>query len=304
MGSLEDMPRPMRPRPPLLRVAVASLAASLVLSVGLPPTPGPAAPRPPKGAYRGLAAWVDIYDDQGWNNPEAAVLTMKGYGVRTLFLETCNYNCPDDLHRPILLSRWIDAAHAQGMKIVAWYLPDFDDLHRDRQRSLAAIRFQSATGQTFDSFALDIEARVVNPVTTRNRRIVELSRQIRKAAGARYPLGAITPVWFYDWGGPFPYRSLDRYYDVFVPMIYFGSRGKGAKAAKRHTLRNIAQVEGGTGDPRTPIHAIGGVADELDGKEVSAFVQAARSRGAMGVSLYDFFTSGPEDWASLQAATS
>ncbi|MGH2765322.1 MAG: hypothetical protein ACRDKA_05360, partial [Actinomycetota bacterium] len=201
--------------------------------------------------------------------------------------------------KPTIMSRWVDAAHANGLRIVAWYLPAFDNLHRDRKRSVAAIRFESATGQTFDSFALDIEARLVNPVSRRNRRIVELSRKIRKAAGARYPLGAITPPWFYEWGGPFPYAALDRWYDVFVPMIYFSARSSGAKAARRHTARNIEQILSGTGDPRTRIHAIAGIADELNGREVRAFVGASKRRRAIGVSLYDAFTSGPEDWAAL-----
>lgn len=277
------------------------LAVFLVSSLAFPPlaSPAAAARRVRLRAYRGVATWVDIYDDAGWANPEATVTIMAADGVRTLFLETCNYKCKQDLHRPDLISRWIDAAHAIGIRVVAWYLPGFDELHRDRTRSLAAIRFESATGQTFDSFALDIEARLVDPVESRNRSILELSKQIRRAAGARYPLGAITPVWFYDWGGPFPYAGLDRWYDVFVPMIYFGARGKGPRAARRHTIRNIDEILIGTGDPGTRIHAIGGIADELDGREVRAFVRAAERHGAMGVSLYDFFTSGLEDWAAL-----
>jgi hypothetical protein len=286
------------------------IAAVLAASMAFPPLGSPpagaagtagAAGGVRVGAYRGLAAWVDIYDDDGWANPEVAVAAMAGLGVRTLFLETCNYKCKRELFKPDILSRWVDAAHASRMRIVAWYLPGFDDLHRDRKRSLAAIRFRSATGQSFDSFALDIEARLVSPVARRNRRIVELSQQIRKAAGARYPLGAITPPWFYDWGGPFPYAELDRWYDVFVPMIYFGGMSSGAAAARRAARLNIEQIRNGTGDPTTRVHAIGGIADELNGAEVGAFVRAAQRRGAIGVSLYDFFTSGPEDWTSLAA---
>jgi len=277
------------------------IAAVLAASLAFPPLapPAAAARRVKLGAYRGVVAWVDIYDDPGWADPEGTVATMAGYGVRTLFLETCNYKCKQDLHKPDVIGRWVDAAHANGMRIVAWYLPGFDDLHRDRQRSLAAARFESATGQTFDSFALDIEARLVNPVGRRNRRIVELSRKIRKAAGARYPLGAITPPWFYEWGGPFPYAELDRWYDVFVPMIYFGGLASGPKAARRHTVRNIDQIVDGTGDPGTRIHAIAGIADELNEREVRAFVSAAENHGAIGVSLYDYFTSGATDWTAL-----
>lgn len=280
-------------RPRLLATVVAAALA-------FPPLAQPATAAKVKlGSYRGVGAWVDIFDDQGWADPEGTVAAIAATGTRTIFLETCNYKCKNDLFRPQLMSRWIDAAHANGLRIVAWYLPDFDDLHRDRKRSVAAIKFQSVTGQRFDSFALDIEARIVNPVERRNRRIVELSRRIRKAAGARYPLGAITPPWFYEWGGPFPYSGLDRWYDVFVPMIYFGARSTGAKAARRHLARNVEQIVAGTGDPRTRIHAIGGIADELNAKEVRAFAAAARNRGAIGVSLYDHFTSGPDDYSAL-----
>lgn len=280
-------------RPRLLATVVAAALA-------FPPLAQPATAAKVKlGSYRGVGAWVDIFDDQGWADPEGTVAAIAATGTRTIFLETCNYKCKNDLFRPQLMSRWIDAAHANGLRIVAWYLPDFDDLHRDRKRSVAAIKFQSVTGQRFDSFALDIEARIVNPVERRNRRIVELSRRIRKAAGARYPLGAITPPWFYEWGGPFPYSGLDRWYDVFVPMIYFGARSTGAKAARRHLARNVEQIVAGTGDPRTRIHAIGGIADELNAKEVRGFAAAARNRGVIGVSLYDHFTSGPDDYSAL-----
>ena len=286
----------------LTSIRVRLLAVVVAAAVAFPPLASPAAAaRVRLGAYRGVAAWVDIFDDLGWADPEGTVAAIAATGARTLFLETCNYNCKNHLFRPQIMSRWVDAAHANGLKIVAWYLPDFDNLHLDRKRSLAAIRFQSATGQRFDSFALDIEARIVNPVERRNTRIVELSRRIRKAAGARYPLGAITPPWFYNWGGPFPYAELDRWYDVFVPMIYFGARSPGAKAARRALVRNVEQILNGTGDPRTRIHAIGGIADELNAKEVRAFSAAARNRGAVGVSLYDHFTSGPEDYPALTA---
>ena len=267
--------------------------------VPLTPSLGPALPKQVREIYGGVGAWVDIYDDQGWADPEGTVLQMRELGVRTLYLQTCNYRCKEDLHRPTTLSRWIDAAHAAGIKVVAWYLPGLEDLALDTRRSLAALHFRTLTGQGFDSFALDIEARLVNPVKKRNKRLMLLSRRIREAAGPGYPLGAITIPWFYDWGGPFPYRALDQVYDVFVPMIYFGYRSKTAKGARYHTARNIQQIRQGTGNPSTPVHAIGGIANDLNERETGAFVRTAERRHAIGVSLYDYFTSGPEDWAKL-----
>lgn len=269
-------------------------------AVALTPAPGPALRKSVRTVFGGLGAWVDIYDDEVWADPEGTALAMRTYGVRTLYLETCNYSCKQDLHRPETLYRWVEAAHAAGLYIVAWYLPSFDDLELDRRRSLAAINFVSAAGHRFDGFALDIETRVVSPVKKRNRRILDLSRQIREATGNKYPLGAITIPWFYEWGGPFPYAGLYQTYDVFLPMIYFGARTKGARGARLGTADNIQQIRQATGSQKTPVHAIGGVADDLNAREVGAFVRTAQRRHVIGVSLYDHSTSGPEDWEKLQ----
>ena len=266
--------------------------------VALFAAPSPAA-RPRLAAYRGVSAWVDIYDDRGWTDPEGTVAAIRASGATTLFLQTCNYRCKYDIHRPNTVSRWLEAAHAQGMRVVAWYLPSFEDQAREFRRSMAAIRFLSVNGHSFDSFALDIESRIIEPVQARNGRLLALSRRIRSAVGRRYPLGAITPPWFYEWGGTFPYQALDKHYDVFVPMIYFSRRAFDPEGARMHTATNIQEIRAGTGNPATPVHAIAGIADGLDGQEVGAFVAAARQNTAVGVSLYDFFTSDAEDWGAL-----
>jgi hypothetical protein len=68
------------------------------------------------------------------------------------------------------------------MAIVAWYVPSFANPARDQRRSLAAIRFRTAGGERFDSFALDIESSVVKAAGLRNARLLQLSRQLRAAA--------------------------------------------------------------------------------------------------------------------------
>ena len=284
------------------RLVRRGLAIALVLAcagVALTPAPVPAVRKSVRTLFGGVGAWVDIYDDALWSDPEGSVATLKAYGVRTLYLETCNSGCKHDIHRPETVSRWLHAAHASGIKVVAWYLPEFEDMEKDSRRSLAAISFRTEAGHSFDGFALDIESRVVTSVQQRNKRILQLSRQLREVVGRRYPLGAITIPWFYEWGGPFPYAGLNQIYDAFLPMIYFGGRGEGVKTARLNTARNIKQIRAATGSSTTPIHAIGGVADDLNGREVGAFVQTAKRRHALGVSLYDVGTSSAEDWEKL-----
>src|SRR5256885_2225450 len=82
--------------------------------------------------------------------------------VPIIYLETANYNSKQDIVFPVEVDRFIDAAHARGMQVVAWYLPSFNNPQRDLRRSLAAIQRTTSAGGHFDSFGLDIEASVVS----------------------------------------------------------------------------------------------------------------------------------------------
>lgn len=286
-----------------MRITALTLlgAAALALSAaaGSAPSVGPAL-----DAYRGLATWVDLYDAKDWGRPEAAVLAMKSRGVRTLFLETGNYSRTVDVIRPKLAGRFIDAARAQGLMIVAWYLPSFANPDRDFRRAMAAIRFRSAKGQLFDSFALDIEASVVKNVPLRNRRLLALSARIRTAVGRTYPLGAIIPSprgmqLLPRYWPRFPYAALAQAYDVFLPMGYFSYRPTDLGGAYGYTVRNVSLIRRGTGNPGVAVHTIGGLSQSSSVTQVRAFVRAARDCGVIGASMYDFSTTGPKSWKQL-----
>jgi hypothetical protein len=170
---------------------------------------------------------------------------------------------------------------------------------------MAAIHFHSSTGQRVDSFGLDIEARVVTDPATRTRRLLTLSRWIRDAVGPRYPLGAITPNPIGLDTNPgfwpnFPYERLTGYFDVFVPMVYFGSVAQGLQAAHDYTARAIDLIREHTGDPTVPIHVIGGLAGNMDGAEVRGFVHAVREKGVIGASLYNFSEMDTSDWGEMR----
>ena len=279
--------------------------AVLVAVVALVAIPFPARvatpiARPSLGPYRGLGAWIDIYDDAAWDQPAATMQRIATHGVRTLYLETCNFRCDRDLFRPTAMARIVRAAHAEGMSVVAWYLPGYRNVRRDVRRSKKAITFETADGHRFDGFALDVEALEVGDVRERNRRVRVVSRRLRAFVGPTYALGAITPHGEYPWD-PFPYRMLSEYFDVFLPMNYFAVRESGADAARRHTAFNIATIRRETSVRNVPIHIIGGVADVMTGREGLAFVRTAREHGVLGASVYDVFTSGPEDWRALQS---
>jgi hypothetical protein len=256
-------------------------------------------------AYAGLGTWLDIYATPSWANPPREVAAMARVGVRTLYLQTGNYEQSVDLVRPRALGRFVDAAHRAGLRVVAWYLPSFANPVQDARRALAAIRFRSASGQRFDSFALDIEAAFVKPVSLRNRRLVSLSARLRAAVGPRYALGAIVPS---DVGmrrhprywPRFPYRALDRYYNAFLPMAYAtDAHVRGVAATFAYNAADIAAIRARTRDPRVPIHLIGGLSNAMGTREIAGFMRAVAGCAPLGYSLYAFPGTRRAAWTAL-----
>ena len=285
-----------------LLLAVAAVAAILVA----PAAGGASGGSGHRSAYAGLGTWIDIYDTAYWAHPQRTVAEMARDGVRTLYLQTGNYQQRVALVRRRKLSRFVDAAHAAGMRVVAWYLPSFLHPAGDARRSLAAIRFRSARSERFDSFALDIEASLVKSVPLRNKRLLHLSARLRRAVGRRYRLGAIIPsplgirrhraYWPH-----FPYRELARSYDAFLPMAYSTSRVRGAARTRAYDASDIAIIRERTGRPHVRVHLIGGIADYMGPQETAGFVQAVDDCGPVGYSLYDFSTTRPATWRALAA---
>lgn len=288
----------MRPGSRLLLVA-AVLATALV-------APASGASRQ-RSVYAGLGTWLDIYATPYWIHPQREVAAMARAGIRTLYLQTGNYEQSVDLVRPQALGRFVDAAHAAGIRVVAWYLPSFLYPAQDARRSLAAIRFRTAKGERFDSFALDIEASLVKGVPLRTKRLLQLSARLRRAVGHRYPLGAIIPspvgirrhrhYWPH-----FPYRGLAHIYDVFLPMAYATDRHiTGIRATRAYDAADIAIIRTRTRKPRVPIHLIGGLANAMGTKEIAGFMRAVGDCAPLGYSLYAYSVTRQTTWKALAA---
>jgi hypothetical protein len=274
------------------RVAVA--AAFFLLANA--PSAAAAAPR----AYGGLGSWVDLYNKGPWKHPDRVVEEMAEHGVQTIYLETSSYKFKKAIVHPNAVGDYIDLAHASGMTVVAWYVPSFKPVSRDLRRATAAIGYVSPGGGTFDSFALDMEATVVQDVAARNARARRLSRAIRTRAGDDYPLGAIVPdpvgsVYWTD----FPYRAVGKLYDAFMPMSYFTYRVDGASAVRKYVRANVRAVRARTGRAHAPVHPIGGIADVARVNEVRAYVRAVMAERALGGSLYDFPLMRVAEWRAL-----
>jgi hypothetical protein len=289
----------------LVVAVVIAAAAALVATSAV--APASSAGGTSVDPYAGLGTWVDVYDGAQWAEPERAIEAMSLYGVATLFLQTSNYRRAEDVVRPDLVARFIASAHDHGINVVGWYLPSLANPVRDLRRALRAAQFRTVDGDGFDSFALDIEARVIRSPWRRTVSLLRFSTSLRRALGASYALGAIVPSgrrMRLDpgyWPG-FPYKGLATSFDVFLPMTYFAYGPKGARG-RADTMEDVGLIRRRTKDPAVPIHIIGGLASLARTSEVKAFASTASGCGVLGMSLYDFAGTMADQWAALSHVT-
>ena len=256
--------------------------------------------------YRGLGAWLDVYD---WSTSFAkygpaveldALDQLAAQGVQTLFIQASKWDAPEAVVDPPRLMSFIDRAHQLGIDVVGWYLPTLEDPSGDLQRLLAIAALP------VDGLAVDIEARNVGDVAERNRRLVQLSTALRNALPGEV-LGAIPlePVLLEDvnpgfWPA-FPWPELAPSYDVWLPMAYWTNRRASTpwRDAYTYTATNIDRVRAHIGRPDAPVHVIGGIGDKTTEMDVAGFRIAAFERGAIGGSIYDFRTTAAAHWPQL-----
>ena len=161
-------------------IRACALAALVALAVTAPAT---ASPRSSLLAtsFGGVGSWIDIFDDAAWQDPEQAVRSMHRRGATTLFLQSASSRPGPAVFRPAgRTARFLRAAHARGMTVIAWYLAPYVDRRYETRRAIGAIQFETVDGESFDGFALDIETAADSPsAPVRNRRLLRMSERWR-----------------------------------------------------------------------------------------------------------------------------
>ena len=286
----------------MLRAAIAVALAATLGSIGATGTH--AAERADSSVFDGLGTWVDIYDGSVYATPERSAERIAAHHVKTVWIETANYQASADVVDPVRLGLVVDALHVRGVRVVAWYLPGHVNQALDQRRSLAMLTFRTPSGGSFDGVALDIESTKLHNVALRSRRAVALTRWLRQQAGD-VPLAIVPfnprglerrPT---TWPG-FPWAQLAESADAFAPMVYTGGALTGFDATYGYVTRALRLLRTETGSPDVPIHVVGGVANRMGPDELAGFVAAvADDGGTVGVSLYDWLTTTPRAWAAL-----
>jgi hypothetical protein len=292
----------------VVRAFVAVLALTLVVaSAGA--LEAPASGQADASVFGELGTWVDIYDGAVYAAPERTAQRMSERGIRTVWVETANYNASVDVVKAAQLGRLVDALHARGVRVVAWYLPGHLKPALDARRAAAMLSFRTRTGEAFDGVALNIEGTKLRNAALRSQRAVALARGLRAAAGET-PV-AIVPIdpralerrpsrW-----PKFPWAALAKETDAFAPMIYTGGAFRGFDATYGYVTRSLRLVRKHTRNAEIPIHVAGGVANRMGSEELAGFVAAVEDDGAtIGISLYDWNTMTTRAWQALARLSS
>jgi hypothetical protein len=277
-----------------------ALAVLVVCALAAVAAHASAARAPRLAAYSGTGTWISIYDTAAWRNPERVVARLRARHIHTLYLQTSNDRQRTAIRRPAGVGRFLDAAHAAGIRVVGWYLPSFTANRRDLARVVAGATFRSPNGHRFDSFALDVESTKIRSIPLRTRRAVQLVASVRRALPKPYVLGAITidPVGARYWPR-YPFRQLARHVDVFLPMAYFTARTSGPRRVAAYSRANIRRIRSLAGDASFPVHPIGGAARYATIAELRAFLRAAASTNTVGVSIWEYGETSPTQWRLL-----
>lgn len=284
--------------------ALALGALCLLLACAGAAAPASRAAPSDTAVFGGLGTWVDIYDGPVYAAPGRTAARIAARHVGTVWVETANYRSAADIVDPGRLARFVDALHGYGLEVVGWYLPGHVNPALDLRRSLAMLSFRTPSGQALDGVALDIESTKLANVGLRSRRAVALARRVRQAS----PQTPFAIVPFNPRGlerhprswPNFPWAQLAATADAFAPMIYTSGSVKGFDATYGYVTRALRLLRTDTREPDVPIHVIGGIANGLGPEELAGLAAAIADDGdTIGVSLYDWLTTRPAEWAVL-----
>ena len=240
----------------------------------------------------GKGMWLTTWEDSRVDVPRV-VGQAKAAGLTQLWVRTGGtyqgwYGAP-------LLTRLLPAAHAAGIRVIAWDYPTLGDPVADANRA-ARVMTGRFGGERIDAFSPDIEEIYEGTFDTPRRVRVYLSR-VRATAGNLPVVATVLRPLDGDLSAR-PYRAMAPYVDVFAPMIYWSCNEPGATALS--ALRPLAKLR--------PVHLVGqsynmgpegGRPGMPTAREIWRFLDVAKRGGAVGASLYVYDQTRERQWRAL-----
>lgn len=308
---VEPAKRPVRAAPPLFPLPAAPAYPKPCPPPPIPPGPPFKAPKPvvkaaqlpavvsvPRhrrvdiSAVSGKGMWLTTWPDTRLD-VSRVVARARAAGLHQLWVRTGGsiQGWYGDNFLPALLP----AAHAAGIKVIAWDFPFLSDPLRDVRRAAKVITGRFG-GERIDGFSPDIETITEGTFDSGRRVRIYLSR-VRQLAGNMPVIATVlrpTPTML----ASYPYRAEAPYVDVFAPMVYWSCTEPGV--ATRQSIRPLAKLR--------PVHVIGQSFDMATmggrhglptAREIWRFLDVAKRAGAVGASLYVYDETRRPQWRAL-----
>jgi len=205
-----------------------------------------------------------------------------------------------------VVDRLLPLAHAKGISVVAWIMTSLDDLPGDVTLCTQIANYRTPSGDHFDGIAPDIEYNMYPPDVQAFSQVLRYEVGPRELiVGVIYPAGS----WV---GQQHPVAGiLSRSFNVLAPMDYWHDSQGPVKDGTIYGFiqQSVADIQAvaGSNYPVAPIgQSYDGFArdgtgpDNPTGQEVATALIAARSAGAIGVSLFQWGTTTPAEWDALR----
>ncbi|MDX6257088.1 MAG: hypothetical protein QOJ11_3422 [Frankiales bacterium] len=291
--AVQPMPCPPPPRPPHKPPPPHKPLKPVIPLSNIPkPWPVPAH-TPALAAISGKGMWLTTWRTSHVDVP-AVVAKAKAAGLTSLWVRTGGSK--QGYYGDPLLHALLPAAHAAGLKVIAWDFPALSNPARDAIRARAALKY-TVDGQKIDGFSPDIET--INEGTFNNpKRVSYYLSLVRRAARGRPVVATVMrpTTWQLK---TYPYAAEAPYIDAYAPMDYWSCNEPGELAAG--SIRLLAKF----GKPVTVIGQSYNMADEggrpgvPSAAETWRFLDSAKRAGAIGASLWTYEESGPAQWDPL-----
>jgi hypothetical protein len=268
-------------------------------------------------AIRGKSAWLafsgDPLDDEAFGklDVDRIVATASRAGLRAIQLRLA-YGAFDEVTpaAKATVDRLIDGLAARNIRTIGWTLPRanaFDDL----ARNVAVASYRTPAGNGISGLAVDLE-RGEEYFGAGPRGFAALRDYLavlRRAVGPQVLLIATVEDPFLQHldESTFPYREIARDADVLQPMTYWrmgpwasAAKASAAVSASVALVRRLAarDVPIGVGAQSAALYE----RRAPPGDELAAAIGASRRAGAIGVTIFDWNGTGPEQWEALARA--
>lgn len=279
------------------RTAKRPPAAAVPEHLDRPKTAPPraAAPSPAEAPIAGKGMWIWQFNKIAGGDPEVIVKNAVGLGITHVYVRVgSGTKGLNTIHQVAPL---LPVAHREGIKVVAWYFPYFNDIAGDVRRGVETINFRYQ-GEAFDAFAADIEPAAGSALSAATGQAY--SAALRAAAPDAY-LIVVPPRPSPHAIKTFPFDAVIPHYDAVAPMVYWGRYDPEQTAVD--SIRFFAERYGKLVAPIGQAYDMGPEGGP-DGNpppwQSWAFMRASKLKGAIGVSFWVWETATTPEFHSIR----